>query len=431
MLKLCTLVLTAALIHLPAGSSWAAERDHRLKGRVIRALAVEPGNPDHILVGQKGRKTGSGLVFKSRDGAKSWRTQNGNRALAPKATDVQAVLAFSSDLLLAGTWKHGLYVSRDAGARFARLEGFPSKDIRDLQTDGTRIFAATARHGIFVSEDQAKTWTAIGPNKDFLWSIALADGALYASSLETGVHRWQDGKWERIFKQDKANAFSAASHRRAAAGEAGLYIAEHGPWRRTLKGEKFAEVLMPDNGTILAGSWSNGLAVVAPGGRLQKRLLKGKAVIHLQISGDKLLAGTWGDGLHVIPLSQVIRERTPLIDAVLKNDTKEISRLLEAGADPNGFDTSRNTPLIFAARDGQLEIARLLIEAGAKPGWVDGEQVTPLILAAFRDHIDVVKLLLSHKVDRTQRDKWGRTATDYARRRGEDDAIYKLLTAGP
>ncbi len=429
MIKTAFTLFSILLLQIPATGLRAAGQDHRLKGRIIRALAVEAGNPEHILVGQKGRKPGSALVFKSRDGAGSWRTQNGNRPLAPMATDVQAVAAVSADLLLAGTWKHGLYVSRDGGRSFTRAAGFPSADIRDLQTKGGKIYAATARHGIFASKDQAKSWTALGPGKDFFWSISVARRALYASSPETGVHRLNDGEWERIFTSDKANAFAAASHRRAVAGDTGLYVAEHGPWRRTLKGEKFAEVLMPDNDTILAGSWSNGIAVVAPGGRLRQRLLKGKAVAHLQISGDKLLAGTWGDGLHIIPLSRIIRNRTPLIDAVLKNRVEELERLLKSGADPDGFDANRNTPLIFAARDGQTQIAELLIRSGATPGWIDGEQVTPLILAAFRDHIDVVKLLLSRKVDREQRDRWGRTAADYASRRGKNDPIYRLLTA--
>lgn len=427
MIRFIFLLASLTLPAMPAGAEEHSGRDHKLKGRIIRALAVEPGNAAHVLVGHKADKAGSALVFKSLDGAGSWRTQNGNAPLAPKATDVQAVAAVSAGLVLAGTWKHGLYVSRDGGGSFARLTGFPSADIRDLQLAGDRIYVATARHGIFVSTDQAKSWTSIGPNEEFFWSLSAVGDALYASSLESGVFRRQDGNWKKIFEDDNASAFAAASHRRAVAGESGLYIAEHGPWRRALKGEKFADVLMPDNDTILAASWSNGIAVVAPGGRVRQRLLKGKAVVHLQITGDKLLAGTWGDGLHIIPLSQIIRKRTPLIDAVVKNDTAVVAHLLKGGVDPDGFDGNRNTPLIFAARDGQVEIAKLLIDAGATPGWVDGEQVTPLILAAFRDHIDIVQLLLAHKVDRSQRDKSGRTARDYAAGRGKTDPIYQLL----
>ncbi len=121
-------------------------------------------------------------------------------------------------------------------------------------------------------------------------------------------------------------------------------------------------------------------------------------------------------------------ERPALIEATLGNDIAAVRKLLEAGVDPDAIDANRNTALIFAARDGRTEIARLLIEAGADPGWIDGEQVTPLILSSFRKHIAIVKMLLAKNVDRSQRDRWGRTALDYAGRRGQDDAIYRLLT---
>ncbi len=389
MTRIILILTVAALLIIPTSAGEQSSRDHRLKGRIVRALAVEPGNPSHVLVGQKADKAGSGLVFKSLDGTRNWRTQNGNAPLSANATDVQAVAAVSPDLLLAGTWKHGLYASRNGGRKFDRLAGFPGSDIRDLQVVGGKIFAATPRHGILVSTDHAKSWTSIGPNQEFFWSVNIIDDAVYASSLDSGVYRRQNGSWEKIFDKDKASAFAATAHRRAVAGDNGLYIAEHGPWRQTLRGEKFADVVMPDNDTILAG--------------------------------------TWGDGLHIIPLSQIVGKRTALIDAVVRNDTAAAAQLLNDGADPDGYDGNRNTPLIFAARDGQLKVAKLLIDAGASPGWVDGEQATPLILAAFRDHIDMVRLLLSLKVDRQQRDKWGRSAQDYAIRRGKADPIYRLL----
>lgn len=421
-------LIAAALIVTPSLALAQSASDHRLKGRIIRALAVEPGSERHVLVGQKGNKPGSGLVFKSTDGADTWRTQNGNAPLSPESTDVQAVAAISADLVLAGTWKHGLFVSRDGGRQFLPVDGFPSSDIRDLRAHNGKIYVATARHGVFVSNDQAVSWSPLGLDPTFIWSITAKDDDFYASSPESGVFRLRGDSWDQIFGQDRAYAYSAASHRRAVAGENGLYIAEHGPWRKALEGEKFADVLMPDNDTILAASWSNGIAVVAPGGRVRERLLKGRAVAHLQIAGDRLLAGTWGDGLHIIPLSDVVRDRPALVDAVLRNDVAALVRQLDDGADPDQFDANRNTALIFAARDGQLEIARTLIKAGASPGWVDGEQVTPLILAALRDHPDIVRLLLSHGVDRDHRDKWGRTARDYAARRGQTDEIYRLLS---
>ncbi len=119
-----------------------------------------------------------------------------------------------------------------------------------------------------------------------------------------------------------------------------------------------------------------------------------------------------------------------LLTATLTNNVAGVVQLLEAGVDPDFYDKNRNTALIYAARDGRTQIARALIKAGASPGWVDGESVTPLILASYKNHIDIVKMLLAKNVSRSHLDKWGRTALDYAKRRGVGDPIYLLLKSG-
>jgi ankyrin repeat protein len=117
----------------------------------------------------------------------------------------------------------------------------------------------------------------------------------------------------------------------------------------------------------------------------------------------------------------------PLLAATLDGDVSRVKSLLADGVDPDILDDHRNTALIYAARDGETEIAELLLEAGADAGWIDGERVTPLILAFFKGHLGIVYLLLARQVDRTHRDQWGRTALDYALRRGNSDPIAILL----
>lgn len=117
----------------------------------------------------------------------------------------------------------------------------------------------------------------------------------------------------------------------------------------------------------------------------------------------------------------------PLVQAARAGDLALVTQLLDDGADPNAHDRNRNTALIFAARDGRLKIATLLIARGADVDWLDGENVTPLILASHKNHIALVRLLLARRADRTVRDKWARTALDYALRRGENDPIASLL----
>lgn len=103
MIRFIFILASLTVLAMPALAQEQSGRDHRLRDRIIRALAVEPGNAKHVLVGQKAGKAGSGLVFKSLDGTGSWRTQNDNKPLSPEATDVQAVAAVSAELLLAGT----------------------------------------------------------------------------------------------------------------------------------------------------------------------------------------------------------------------------------------------------------------------------------------------------------------------------------------
>ena len=288
----------------------AAESRHVLKGRIIRALAIEPGNPDHILVGQKAGKPGSGLVFKSLDGGKTWRTQNGNAPMAPSAADVQAVAALSATRLLAGTWKHGAFSSRNGGRRFEALAGELGADVRDFALTGGKVYAATATRGVFESRDNGASWTRVGGRAlPFLWSLTSGTDALYASSPKAGVFAFREGAWRHIFDQDKIYAAAAPAEpggQIALAGETGLYLGRAGNWRKVVKGEKFAAILMAADGALLAGSWQDGLAVITPAGKVAKRILKGKAVIHLKSVNQKIYAGTWGDGLHILPLKELL-----------------------------------------------------------------------------------------------------------------------------
>jgi len=299
------------LIALPdvRAADTGGESQHVLKGRIVRSLAIDPGDPNHVLVGQKGAKPGSALVFQTLDGGKTWRTLNGNRPLGPNATDVQAVAAVSKEILLAGTWKQGLYRSNDGGRNFDRLPDFPSLDIRDLQIADGVIYAATGRDGVFASSDVGETWQALGPGKDFLWSLTAADGRLLASSPEAGVFEKNGSSWSKVFTLDKAYAAASRSDGiawQAVAGETGLYMNADKGWQKLVAGDKFADVLIIDQTRMLAASWSRGVSVVTTDGTVQRRLFEDQAVVHLQRGNDQLFVGTWGSGLHILPLASVL-----------------------------------------------------------------------------------------------------------------------------
>ncbi len=131
----------------------------------------------------------------------------------------------------------------------------------------------------------------------------------------------------------------------------------------------------------------------------------------------------------LLAVTATVRAEPPLVEAAKRGDLAAVVALLAEDADPDSHDRHGNTALTFAARDGHLEMAEALIAAGATVDWQDGERVTPLILAVHKNHPGVARLLLDQGADPSIRDKWNRTALDYALRRGTDDPIARMIAA--
>ena len=288
-----------------------------LKNRIVRALIVDAADPYRLLAGIKGKAAGSGKVFESRDGGRSWSKLNAGRPLAAAATDVQAVVHGPNGLVLAGTWKNGLFFSRDGGARFDEHAGFPSKDIRDLKAvpeDPSVIYAATGRDGLFKSEDGGLTWRSLGQTGTFFWSLTLSPSGdtVYAVSLEKKVLRSRDGgaSWETVFEEENAYALAVApgdERSLALATEKGLYLSADGGanWHLSpdLSQAKLSSLAWPTAERLYVGSWDGGVHLINPAGRETRHFLPELPVVHLALSGDVLLVGTWGRGLRHIAVS--------------------------------------------------------------------------------------------------------------------------------
>ncbi len=93
---------------------------------------------------------------------------------------------------------------------------------------------------------------------------------------------------------------------------------------------------------------------------------------------------------------------TPLIDAIGRGDSKEVTTMADKGVDINesfmGF-----TPLMFAAAQGKTETVKVLLDRGAdindrsSAGYFRGW--TPLMFAADNGHAGTVKILLERGAD--------------------------------
>jgi ankyrin repeat protein len=132
--------------------------------------------------------------------------------------------------------------------------------------------------------------------------------------------------------------------------------------------------------------------------------------------------------------AQMSNGYTALIGAAIAGDAQVVALLLERGADPNIIcktDTGiLQTPACMAAVMGRAECLRLLMAAGADVNIQGGPfEQNALLGAATSSSKETVRLLLA-RADVKATDWSGRTALDWALRRGETDVVKMLRAAG-
>jgi ankyrin repeat protein len=117
---------------------------------------------------------------------------------------------------------------------------------------------------------------------------------------------------------------------------------------------------------------------------------------------------------------------TPLYNACFGDSTDAVALLLKRGADPNKkFDyhsfidgrVERGLTAIMLAQSPKVALA--LINAGAEVNISDFDGRTPLMRAAFRGHTEVVSVLLAAGASPTAQKADGRLAIDLAKERIE------------
>ena len=113
--------------------------------------------------------------------------------------------------------------------------------------------------------------------------------------------------------------------------------------------------------------------------------------------------------------------------AILRDDARSVSTLLERGFDPNTRNDKGQSGLLLAAREPSPRAFQVLIQAkNIKPESRNAQDESPLMMAAIRGQLDMVRQLLAKDADVN---KPGWTPLHYAVSNAHTDtlAITQLL----
>jgi len=165
----------------------------------VYELRIAPSDPARLYMAL------SGYVFVSPDRGGSWQrtafkrvAMDGNDRYRTSG-EKMAVDPNTSDVVVLGTQKDGLWLTRDGGNSWRRDATVPSADrITGIAFDGSSvIYAASAAGGIFRSADGGASFAPLpgGPAKGVKHAF-VRDGVYYAVGAEGRLWKYAKGAWK-------------------------------------------------------------------------------------------------------------------------------------------------------------------------------------------------------------------------------------------
>jgi Uncharacterized protein related to plant photosystem II stability/assembly factor len=192
------ILLTILFLALPLCAQW---RRANLYGADVRALIIDPVNPDTLYLGTSG-----GEVYVSTDGAKSWQNPRGGIPFPGYVVD-NLVIDRSGRLWAAcwGAWGGGVIaVSEDGGRNWTRRDaGLEDFSVRAIAVDphDADFILAGGLTGVYRSTDGGASWEQIS-NQVNVESLAIdprTRDRIYAGTWRQGTRTDDGGKtWKLI-----------------------------------------------------------------------------------------------------------------------------------------------------------------------------------------------------------------------------------------
>jgi photosystem II stability/assembly factor-like uncharacterized protein len=186
-----------------ASGGWGAASQGLAYPLRVRAIALDPANPDTLYAGTDGeRGQQGGSLYKSTDGGLHWTATS----LRDLDVYVIAVDPLNPSVVYAGTLK-GVYKSTDAGATWrSSSTGLKTAAVQALALDSTpprgerltasvTLYAGTRQGDLYKSTDSAATWTLLDSRDVPVTALATSPqrpSMVFAATAE-GLLRTTDG----------------------------------------------------------------------------------------------------------------------------------------------------------------------------------------------------------------------------------------------
>ncbi len=123
-----------------------------------------------------------------------------------------------------------------------------------------------------------------------------------------------------------------------------------------------------------------------------------------------------------------------LLDAAAQGDTAAVRRLLAEGTPVDPVDAAGRTPLVVASYAADLELATVLVDAGADVNHQDQTKQSSYLIATSEigpdDGLTLLRLTLAHGAEVAAKDSFNGTGLIRAAHRGYADIVDELLRNG-